>query len=102
MLCSCICEALLHLQHPRLLLILHFLPEDHGIYGLLVGRHRSLKPTLEVPDSPFHLLGLLSTQQWLFFLVHSPFHDRQGWLTFCSVVSLHGLGMPSTSSLSAK
>jgi hypothetical protein len=70
--------------------------------AFLVGRLRSLKPTLDVPDSPFHLLGLLSTQQWLFFLVHSPFHDRQGWLTFCIVVSLHGLGVPLITSLSVK
>lgn len=71
-------------------------------FTAFVGRLRSLRPTLDVPDSPFHLLGLLSAQQWLFFLVHSPFRDRQGWPTFCSVVSLHALGMPSIISLSVK
>jgi hypothetical protein len=70
--------------------------------AFLVGRFRSLKPTLDVPDSPFHLLGLLSVHQWLFFLVHNPVHGRQGWLTFYSVLSLHGLGMPSITSLSVK
>jgi hypothetical protein len=64
-----------------------------------------LSAVFEVPDSPFHLLGLLSTYPAMAVFsgnVHCPFHDRQGWLTFCSVVSLHGLGMLAITSLSVK
>jgi len=50
-----------------------------AVVEFLVGRSRSLKPTLDAAESPFHLLGLLSTQQWLFLLVTLfPLPNRAG------------------------
>jgi len=41
----------------------------HTIKHYLITRLTSLAPPLTRIPNPFHLLGLLNTQQWLFFLV---------------------------------
>lgn len=46
------------------------LPDEHMSVGRYIAtRIPSLKPPMARAPNPFKLLGLLNTQQWLFFLV---------------------------------